>query len=159
MSELDERKAGVGPSGSPEIACSGPTALDPVSTLEFEVELVPPDLAPWLPGNCGLAGFWQFHAEQPGPHVAVIALMHGNEIAGAIALDAMLRTQPCPVRGMLTLGFANLEAFHRFDPANAHECSLSFPNSVVLYLTQIIPNLYIGRSGRRYARGMSRGLA
>ncbi len=117
MSELDERKAGVGPSGSPEIAYFGPTALDPGSTLEFEVELVPPDLSPWLPGNCGLTGFWQFRGEQPGPHVAVIALMHGNEIAGAIALDAMLRTQPYPVRGMLTLGFANLEAFHRFDPA------------------------------------------
>lgn len=54
---------------------------------------------------------------------------------------------------------AHEEIGRRAVPANAHECSLSFPNSVVLYLTQIIPNLYIGRSERRYARGMSRGLA
>ncbi len=44
-------------------------------------------------------------------------------------------------------------------PANPHKYLLSFPNSVGLYLSQMSPDLYIGRSERRYARGMSRGLA
>ena len=47
----------------------------------------------------------------------VTALVHGNEIAGALALDRLLRTVPPLLRGSLTLGFVNLEAFAKFDPA------------------------------------------
>jgi predicted deacylase len=50
--------------------------------------------------------------------VAVTAVIHGNEIAGALALTEMLRAGPNPARGVLTLIFANLDAFARFDPAN-----------------------------------------
>ena len=46
-----------------------------------------------------------------------MALTHGNEIAGAIVLDRLLRASFRPARGCLTLGFANLAAFARFDPA------------------------------------------
>ncbi|HEX7388811.1 MAG TPA: succinylglutamate desuccinylase/aspartoacylase family protein, partial [Acidiphilium sp.] len=59
-----------------------------------------------------------FAAPRSGPHVVIIALIHGNEIGGAIALDAMLRAGMRPARGRLTMGFANIEAFHRFNPAN-----------------------------------------
>ena len=55
-------------------------------------------------------------ARAPGPHVALVALTHGNELAGAIALDRLLRAGIRPLRGRLTLGFANLAAFERFDP-------------------------------------------
>ncbi len=41
--------------------------------------------------------------------------MHGNELAGAIALDRLLRAGLRPLRGRLTFGFANLAAFARFD--------------------------------------------
>jgi predicted deacylase len=85
---------------------------------EFPVRLTAPDLTPWLAGNAGVPGVWQFEASKPGPHVVVSALIHGNEIAGALALTEMLRAGPKPARGVLTLIFANLDAFARFDPAN-----------------------------------------
>jgi predicted deacylase len=82
----------------------------------FDVELTPPDLAPWLSGNTGIRGFTSYTAAAPGPHVALIALVHGNEFAGAIVLDTLLRARVRPKRGRLTFGFANLAAFERFDP-------------------------------------------
>src|SRR3979490_2034873 len=42
--------------------------------------------------------------------------MHGNELAGAIVLDQLLRAGLAPVRGKLSFGFLNLTAFERFDP-------------------------------------------
>jgi predicted deacylase len=94
-------------------------ALSAQPTLpHFAVELAPPDLAPWLAGNAGVPGFSSFVASEPGPHVMLIALMHGNELAGAIVLDRLLRAGLRPARGRLTLGFANLAAFDRFDPAH-----------------------------------------
>lgn len=42
--------------------------------------------------------------------------MHGNELAGAIALDRLLRAGLSPTRGKLSFGFLNLAAFERFDP-------------------------------------------
>ncbi len=82
----------------------------------FDVRLGPPVLDPWIEGNTGLRGFTTHAAAATGPHVCIIALMHGNEIAGAIALARLLRAGLVPLRGRLTLGFANLDAFVRFDP-------------------------------------------
>jgi predicted deacylase len=82
----------------------------------FEVRLTAPDLQPWTAGNTGVEGFLSREAARDGPHVALLALMHGNEIAGAIALDQLLRADLRPSRGRLTFGFVNLEAFARFDP-------------------------------------------
>ena len=42
--------------------------------------------------------------------------MHGNELAGAIVLDQLLRAGLRPTRGKLSFGFLNLAAFDRFDP-------------------------------------------
>jgi hypothetical protein len=84
----------------------------------FPVHLALPDLGPWLPGNTGIAGVWRFAATDPGPHIVITALVHGNEIAGAVALESLLVAAPRPARGCLTLVFANLEAAARFDPAN-----------------------------------------
>ena len=83
---------------------------------QFDVHLAPPDLSQWGEGNCGVAGFQQFESGKAGPHVLITALMHGNEIAGAIALDELLRAELRPQRGTLTFGFLNLAAFGRFDP-------------------------------------------
>lgn len=94
----------------------GVTLAQPVLP-EFDVGLTPPDITPWIAGNVGLPGFTMLRSGLPGPHVALLALMHGNEIAGAILLDRLLREQIRPLRGTLTLGFANIAAFSRFDPA------------------------------------------
>jgi predicted deacylase len=83
----------------------------------FAVGLVAPDISPWLQGNTGVRGFTTIDSGRPGPHVAAVALIHGNELAGSIVLDALLREGVVIERGRLTLGFANLEAFARFDPA------------------------------------------
>jgi predicted deacylase len=83
---------------------------------EFKVRLEPPDIAAWVTGNTGVAGITTLQSGQPGPHVALLSLMHGNELAGAIVLDRLLRAGLAPVRGKLSFGFLNLTAFERFDP-------------------------------------------
>ncbi len=83
----------------------------------FEVRIAKPDLTAWHAGNTGVPGFTSVEGPRPGPHVAIVALTHGNEFAGAIVLDRMLRAGVRPACGRLTLGFANLAAFARFDPA------------------------------------------
>ncbi len=83
----------------------------------FEVDFLAPDLTPWRDSNFGLPGFWRFASATPGPNVVVTALVHGNEIAGAVALDHILRNPPAPLRGTVTFGFVNLDAYARFDPA------------------------------------------
>ncbi len=82
----------------------------------FEVQLAAPDIGRWLAGNTGVSGFTTRGSGAAGPHVALLALSHGNEIAGAIALDRLLRSGLVPACGKLTFGFMNLAAFERFDP-------------------------------------------
>ncbi|MCQ8277758.1 succinylglutamate desuccinylase/aspartoacylase family protein [Acetobacteraceae bacterium KSS8] len=93
-----------------------PTGHGPLP--QFAVQLQPPDLSPWRQGNTGLPGIMRFESAEPGPNVVVSSLMHGNEIAGAIVLDALLRDGIRPLRGSLTFGFLNLAAFDRFDAAD-----------------------------------------
>jgi hypothetical protein len=91
-----------------------PVAMPPIP--KFQVRLEPPDIDAWRQGNTGIRGFTSRTASADGPHVALIALSHGNELAGAIALDRLLRSGLMPTRGTLTFGFVNLDAFDRFDP-------------------------------------------
>ena len=51
----------------------------------------------------------------PGPQVLVTALVHGNEISGAIAAGELLASGWRPVSGRVTVAFCNTEAFSRFD--------------------------------------------
>lgn len=90
----------------------------PVLPPEFEVALDPPDLSRWTAGNTGIPGVTSLDSGRAGPHVALFALTHGNEFAGAIALDRLLRANFTPVIGRLTVGFINLAAFGRFDPGD-----------------------------------------
>jgi predicted deacylase len=77
-----------------------------------------PDLAQWRAGNTGVPYVWRFAAERPGPRVTIQALTHGNEVCGAISNDWLLRENVRPLRGTLTLTFANYEAFQAFDAAD-----------------------------------------
>jgi predicted deacylase len=81
----------------------------------FPVELDAPDLRAYQRSNTGTDFIHTFESGKPGPHVLVNALTHGNEICGAIAVHRLLRDGVRPVRGTLTLAFANVEAFSRFD--------------------------------------------
>lgn len=82
----------------------------------FDVLINPPDLSPWLAGNHGIPGIVTRESGRPGPHVVLLSLMHGNEFAGAIVLDRLLREHLTPLRGRLSFAFVNLAAFNRFDP-------------------------------------------
>ena len=82
---------------------------------QYPIELSPPDLAPYREGNTGVPYAHVLDSGRPGPNVMIQALTHGNEICGAIALDTLIRDGLKPARGKLTLTFANVEAFSRFD--------------------------------------------
>jgi len=87
-----------------------------VSDLRFTVELTPPDISAYRAGNTGIEYVTSFAAQDPGPHVVVTGLTHGNEICGAIALDKLFRADIRPRRGTLTLAFNNVGAYAEFDP-------------------------------------------
>lgn len=82
----------------------------------FDVLINPPDLSPWLAGDQHIPGVITRESDRSGPHVVLLSLMHGNEFAGAIVLDRLLRQGLTPARGKLSFGFVNLAAFERFDP-------------------------------------------
>ncbi|HLI21382.1 MAG TPA: succinylglutamate desuccinylase/aspartoacylase family protein, partial [Stellaceae bacterium] len=82
------------------------------------VELEAPDISAWRAGNTGIDYVTSFTAAAPGPHVMLSALMHGNEICGAIALDRLLRAELRPARGTLTFAFCNVAAYRRFSRAD-----------------------------------------
>jgi predicted deacylase len=84
---------------------------------DYPIELTPPDILPYRAGNTGVEYVTRFDSGRSGPHVLVTALVHGNELCGAVALDFLLRAQIRPSRGVLTLAFCNVAAFHNFDPA------------------------------------------
>jgi predicted deacylase len=92
--------------------------------ISAPVEIAAPDIAPYRAGNAGIEYVTSFDSGRPGPQVVVNALSHGNEICGAIVLDRLFRSGPRPVRGKLTLSFANVAAYLRFDPAapNGSRC-------------------------------------
>jgi len=82
------------------------------------IEVAFPDLSPHAQGNTGVPYAWTFTAPQAGPHVLLQALTHGNEVCGAIALDWLLRERLRPARGTLSIVFANVAAYQRFDRAD-----------------------------------------
>ena len=90
---------------------------------EPDFRLAPPDLSRWRQGNTGTEGVWQFESPEPGPRVAVTALIHGNELCGAWAVSQLLELLAGGARlrrGRLTLALCNLRAFARFDAADPH---------------------------------------
>ena len=84
------------------------------------IELQAPDIAPHRRSGTGVDWIHTFESGKAGPHVLVNALTHGNEICGALVVDRLLREGLRPVRGTLTLAFANVAAFSRFDPAHPY---------------------------------------
>ena len=90
------------------------------SALQF-VQIRLPDLSPYKQGNTGVDFVTTWDSGRPGPHVLINALTHGNEVCGAYALDWLFRHNIRPRRGRLTLSFANIQAYSRFDPARPFE--------------------------------------
>ncbi|MDF3010718.1 MAG: hypothetical protein K0S03_1514, partial [Burkholderiales bacterium] len=66
-------------------------------------------------GNAGVDFVHVLDSGKPGPSVMIQALTHGNEFCGAIAVKKLLDEKPGISKGKLTLAFANVAAFARFD--------------------------------------------
>ena len=86
----------------------------------YRVELSPPDISGYRAGNTGVEYITTFDSSVAGPHVMVNAVTHGNEICGAIAVDRLFKMNVRPTRGKLSLSFANVEAYHAWDPQHPH---------------------------------------
>ncbi len=78
-------------------------------------EVLPRDLSAYRSGNTGIDYVHRFVSGQPGPHVLVNALTHGNEICGMVAATHLLDSGVRPRIGTLTVSFANVEAYQSFD--------------------------------------------
>lgn len=85
---------------------------------DFPIELGAPDISPYKSGNTGVDFVSTFDSGVAGPHVMVTAVVHGNEICGAIAVDYFYKTGLMPRAGKLTLAFANVDAYLGFDPGD-----------------------------------------
>lgn len=81
------------------------------------IEVMPRDLSAYRQGNVGVDYVHRFDSGVPGPHVLVNALTHGNEFCGMVAACHLLDTGVRPLRGTLTVSFANVAAYETFDPA------------------------------------------
>jgi predicted deacylase len=78
------------------------------------IEYAFPELRKW---ETGAAAYIHVRdSGKPGPTVMVTALTHGNEVSGAIVVDALLERGLEPRTGTLILSFGNIEAYHSFDP-------------------------------------------
>ncbi len=82
----------------------------------YPIELTPPDITPYRQGGTGIDYATTFDSGKPGPHAMISAVVHGNELCGAIALDHLFKQDVRPVRGQLSLVFMNVAAYTSFDP-------------------------------------------
>lgn len=85
------------------------------------IEIQPRDLSAYRRGNTGVDYVHRFDSGQPGPHVLVNALTHGNEFCGMVAATHLLDQGVRPLIGTLTVSFANVAAYESFDPARPFE--------------------------------------
>lgn len=84
-------------------------------------EVLPRDLSAYRQGNVGIDYVHRFESRQPGPHVLINALTHGNEICGMVAASHLLDTGVRPRIGTLTISFANVAAYESFDPSRPYD--------------------------------------
>jgi predicted deacylase len=78
------------------------------------IEYAFPELRRWEKGAAPYVHV--FESGKPGPTVMVAALTHGNEVSGAVVVDALLARGPKPRNGTLIFSFNNIDAYHSFDP-------------------------------------------
>lgn len=80
------------------------------------IEFAFPELRRWQNGTAPYIHVKE--SGRPGPTVMVAALTHGNEVSGAVVVDALLDRGLAPRKGTLIFSFNNIEAYHSFDPKN-----------------------------------------
>lgn len=88
------------------------------ATNAYPVELEAPDISAYRTGNTGIDYVHTVDSGKPGPDAMINAVIHGNELCGAIAVDYLMQQDIRPTRGKLTIAFVNPEAYLQFDPAH-----------------------------------------
>jgi predicted deacylase len=78
------------------------------------IEYAFPELRKWEKGAAPYIHVLE--SGKPGPTVMVASLTHGNEVSGAVVVDALLSAGLKPRKGSLIFSFNNIEAYHSFDP-------------------------------------------
>jgi len=127
------------------------------STPAFEaypVEVEFPDIRPYAAGNAGIPYVYTFDSGVPGPHVMVNALTHGNEVCGAITVAGLLAHGLRPRRGYLTLAFANVDAYARFDAAQPDASRYVDQDFNRVWTAAVLDDLSRDSSELRRARAM-----
>ncbi|MGI9335566.1 MAG: succinylglutamate desuccinylase [Gammaproteobacteria bacterium] len=99
-----------------EVISSADSACAPPN--EYALEIEAPDVSAHQAGNTGIDYVSTFDSGAPGPHVMVSAVVHGNELCGAIVLDELLLEGVRPRAGKLTTAFVNTGALLSFDTAD-----------------------------------------
>lgn len=120
----------------------------------YPIEIDFPDIRPYADGNTGIPYVHTFDSGVPGPHVMVNALTHGNEVCGAIAVKELLDLGVGPRRGRLTLAFANVDAYHRFNPGNPDASRFVDQDFNRVWTAAILDDLTRDSSELRRARQM-----
>ena len=77
------------------------------------IEFAFPELRKWEKGAAPYIHV--FESGKAGPTVMVAALTHGNEVSGAVVVDALLERGLRPRTGTLIFSFNNIEAYLSFD--------------------------------------------
>ncbi|MEO0393395.1 MAG: succinylglutamate desuccinylase/aspartoacylase family protein [Pseudomonadota bacterium] len=75
-----------------------------------------PDLSRYRQASVVAPYTVSYEGKLPGPTVVITAIIHGNEWAGAVALDNLAQQLDHITAGQLHLCFAHHEAYGRYDP-------------------------------------------
>jgi predicted deacylase len=122
--------------------------------IPYPIEVDFPDLGAYAAGNTGIPYVYSFDSGVPGCHTMINALTHGNEVCGAIAVKALLDKRIMPRRGRITLAFANIEAYQRFDPAMPDAARFVDQDLNRVWQPSTLDNLELDSSELRRARAM-----
>ena len=67
----------------------------------YPIELEAPDISAYKRGNTGIDYVHEFDSGKNGPHVMISAIVHGNELCGAVALDHLFRNEVRPIKDLI----------------------------------------------------------
>ena len=85
--------------------------------MKYRIETKPPDISRYRSGNAGVDYVHVMDSGKPGPSVMVQALTR-QRILRRDRVGLSFREKVRPLKGKLTLAFANVAAFERFDFAD-----------------------------------------
>ncbi|NMM46386.1 hypothetical protein HH303_17980 [Rhodospirillaceae bacterium KN72] len=86
------------------------------SASSFQVDISPPKIDGFADGTAGIPYIHLLDSGRPGPTAMISAVVHGNELCGAIVAAELLSSGFHPACGRLFVAFMNVAAFKSFDP-------------------------------------------